>query len=71
MLQAFVLSAKKALGSQEIGASYSFRDISLTLKNGKPIPHPQSGQIGKASLWGVMCASGAGKTEFLPARNVI
>jgi hypothetical protein len=70
-LQDFASSVQRCVGTHEVGISYKFNDISLTLKGGKSILAPQSGYIEKGSLWGVMGESGAGKSECSKSSTAI
>lgn len=63
-LSLFVASIQKFVGMNDVGISIGFKDISFTLGNGKTIVAPQTGHIEKGSVWAVMGASGAGKSEF-------
>lgn len=64
-LSQFVASVKRCVGSNDVGMSVGFKDVSYTLKSGKTIVAPQSGHIEKGTMWAVMGASGAGKSELL------
>ncbi|CAD6506021.1 BgTH12-06953 [Blumeria graminis f. sp. triticale] len=61
----FAASVKRCVGSADVGMSFSFKNVSRTLESGKEIVAPQTGHIEKGTLWGVMGASGAGKTSFV------
>ncbi|RKF75727.1 ATP-binding cassette sub-family G member 2 [Golovinomyces cichoracearum] len=64
-LTQFVASVKRCIGSNEVGMSVGFKDLSYHLNTGKVIVAPQTGHIEKGSLWAVMGSSGAGKTSFV------
>ncbi|KAH8195391.1 hypothetical protein TruAng_010448 [Truncatella angustata] len=61
MMPKFVVLVKSCVGSSEIGFSFGFEQLSLTLANGKRLIAPQSGSISQGSVWCVMGPSGAGK----------
>ncbi|KAH6658467.1 hypothetical protein BKA67DRAFT_558140 [Truncatella angustata] len=65
MMPKFVALVKSCVGSSEIGFSFGFEQLSLTLANGKRLIAPQSGSISQGSVWCVMGPSGAGKTSFV------
>ena len=65
-LQRLVASVKRCIDSDEVGMSFGFNGISLTLKTGKEILAPQFGHFEKGTLWGVMGPSGAGKSAYPP-----
>lgn len=63
-LRQFVASVSRCVGSRDVGLSFRFEDLSFTLDHGTTIVSPQSGHIKKGTFWGVMGASGAGKSEL-------
>ncbi|KAJ2989357.1 hypothetical protein NUW58_g3506 [Xylaria curta] len=64
-VQGFTTSVRSCVGQTEIGLSFGFENISLVLPNGKTILAPQSGNIPKGTIWGVMGPSGAGKSSLV------
>ncbi|KAG6017517.1 hypothetical protein E4U43_000994 [Claviceps pusilla] len=66
-LNKLVASVKRCVESNEVGMSFAFNGISLTLDDGKEILAPQFGHFDKGTLWGVMGPSGAGKSTFVNA----
>ncbi|KAF7858836.1 hypothetical protein EAF04_008878 [Stromatinia cepivora] len=65
-LQLFVQSLSKCFGGSKFGLSFEFEDLKFhPPKAKKPILSQVSGLIDAGSLWGVMGASGAGKSTFV------
>ncbi|PQE26905.1 ATP-binding cassette sub-family G member 2 protein [Rutstroemia sp. NJR-2017a BVV2] len=65
-LQLFVQSLSKCLGASKFGLTFEFEDLKFhPPKAKKPILSNVSGLIDAGSLWGVMGASGAGKSTFV------
>ncbi|ESZ96754.1 hypothetical protein SBOR_2898 [Sclerotinia borealis F-4128] len=65
-LQLFVQSLSKCFGGTQFGLTFDFEDLKfLPPKANKPILSQVSGSIDAGSLWGVMGASGAGKSTFV------
>ncbi|KAH8798827.1 ABC transporter-like protein [Hyaloscypha sp. PMI_1271] len=65
-LHLFVQSLSKCLGATKFGLSFEFQDLGFKPpKSTKPILSDVSGAINAGSLWGVMGASGAGKSTFV------
>lgn len=65
-LAEFVESVRRYVGVNELGLSFEFRDVSLRLpKTGKPLLMDINCSIEAGQLWGVMGASGAGKSTFV------
>jgi ABC-type multidrug transport system ATPase subunit len=65
-LHLFVESLSKCLGNSNFGLSFEFEDLQFQPKKSpKPILSHVSGRINAGSLWGVMGASGAGKSTFV------
>ncbi|PMD65031.1 P-loop containing nucleoside triphosphate hydrolase protein [Hyaloscypha bicolor E] len=65
-LHLFVQSLSKCLGATKFGLSFEFQDLGFKPpKSAKPILSDVSGAINAGSLWGVMGASGAGKSTFV------
>ncbi|KAH8679570.1 ABC transporter-like protein [Tricladium varicosporioides] len=65
-LQKFVRSLTKCLGATKFGLSFEFQNLQFhPKKSPKPILSEVTGYINAGSLWGVMGASGAGKSTFV------
>ncbi|KUJ19737.1 ABC transporter-like protein [Mollisia scopiformis] len=65
-LHLFVQSLSKCLGATKFGLSFEFQDLGFKPpKSNKKILDQVSGTIHAGSLWGVMGASGAGKSTFV------
>ncbi|TVY76063.1 putative white-brown complex-like protein [Lachnellula suecica] len=65
-LQQFVQSLSRILGATKFGLSFEFQNLHFQpKKNPKPILTEVTGLIDAGSLWGVMGASGAGKSTFV------
>ncbi|TGO15858.1 hypothetical protein BTUL_0035g00640 [Botrytis tulipae] len=65
-LQLFVQSLSRCFGGSKFGLSFEFEDLKFhPPKAPKPILSQVSGLIDAGSLWGVMGASGAGKSTFV------
>ncbi|MCJ1472453.1 hypothetical protein MMC13_001101 [Lambiella insularis] len=65
-LHLFVQSLSKCIGATKFGLSFGFENLSFQpSKADKPILSQVTGYIGHGSLWGVMGASGAGKSTFV------
>ncbi|CAG8979776.1 hypothetical protein HYALB_00011584 [Hymenoscyphus albidus] len=65
-LQRFVQSLSKIMGASTFGLSFEFQDLRFhPKKSPRPILQDVSGFIHAGSLWGVMGASGAGKSTFV------
>lgn len=62
----FVQSLSRCTLASNFGLSFEFEDLKFQpKKKGKPILSEVSGQIKGGTLWGVMGASGAGKSTFV------
>ncbi|KAL8668284.1 MAG: hypothetical protein Q9168_007087 [Polycauliona sp. 1 TL-2023] len=65
-LDMFIQSMSKCIGTEKFGLSFEFNDLSFQPKKAKkPILSEVTGKIDRGSLWGVMGASGAGKSTFV------
>lgn len=65
-LHLFVQSLNKCFGTNNFGLSFEFENLKFQPpKATKPILDDVSGMINAGSLWGVMGASGAGKSTFV------
>lgn len=65
-LSAFVQSVKRCVGTSELGLSFKFQDVSLVLPDSrKVLLNDINCTIGAGQLWGIMGASGAGKSTFV------
>ncbi|KAI9745242.1 MAG: hypothetical protein M1818_001520 [Claussenomyces sp. TS43310] len=65
-LRAFVQSLSKCLGATRFGLSFEFQDLKFRPpKSIEPVLSEVTGNIDSGSLWGVMGASGAGKSTFV------
>ncbi|CZR59382.1 related to ABC transporter protein (ATP-binding-cassette protein) [Phialocephala subalpina] len=65
-LHLFVQSLSKCLGATKFGLTFEFQDLGFKPpKSNKKILDQVSGTIHAGSLWGVMGASGAGKSTFV------
>lgn len=65
-LRMFVQSLAKCLGGGRFGLNFDFENLTFQPKKApKPILSQVSGCINEGSLWGVMGASGAGKSTFV------
>ncbi|KAL2068056.1 hypothetical protein VTL71DRAFT_16154 [Oculimacula yallundae] len=65
-LHLFVESLSKCLGATKFGLSFEFQDLAFRPpKSSRKILSEVSGTIHAGSLWGVMGASGAGKSTFV------
>ena len=65
-LQQFVQSLSKCTTASSIGLSFEFENLSYQpRRNSKPILSQVTGEITSGSFWGVMGASGAGKSTFV------
>ncbi|TVY93973.1 ABC transporter G family member [Lachnellula willkommii] len=65
-LQDFVQSLSRILGATKFGLNFEFQNLRFQpKKNPKPILSEVTGMIDAGSLWGVMGASGAGKSTFV------
>ena len=62
----FIQSMSKCIGTEKFGLSFEFSDLKFQPKKAsKPILSEVTGRIDRGSLWGVMGASGAGKSTFV------
>ncbi|KAI4179629.1 MAG: hypothetical protein L6R41_007730 [Letrouitia leprolyta] len=62
----FIQSMSKCIGTEKFGLSFEFSDLKFQPKKAsKPILSEVTGKIDRGSLWGVMGASGAGKSTFV------
>ncbi|KAL8717542.1 MAG: hypothetical protein Q9225_005220 [Loekoesia sp. 1 TL-2023] len=62
----FIQSMSKCIGNEKFGLSFEFSDLKFQPKKAsKPILSEVTGKIDRGSLWGVMGASGAGKSTFV------
>ncbi|KAL8805817.1 MAG: hypothetical protein Q9182_001729 [Xanthomendoza sp. 2 TL-2023] len=65
-LDLFIQSMSKCIGTEKFGLSFEFTDLKFQPKKAKkPILSDVTGRIDRGSLWGVMGASGAGKSTFV------
>ncbi|KAL8949179.1 MAG: hypothetical protein Q9222_004692 [Ikaeria aurantiellina] len=65
-LDLFIQSMSKCIGTEKFGLSFEFTDLRFQPKKAKkPILSEVTGRIDRGSLWGVMGASGAGKSTFV------
>ncbi|KAL8687702.1 MAG: hypothetical protein Q9218_006202 [Villophora microphyllina] len=65
-LDLFIQSMSKCIGTEKFGLSFEFTDLKFQPKKAtKPILSEVTGKIDRGSLWGVMGASGAGKSTFV------
>lgn len=65
-LDLFIQSMSKCIGTEKFGLSFEFSDLKYQPKKApKPILSEVTGKIDRGSLWGVMGASGAGKSTFV------
>ena len=65
-LDLFIQSMSKCIGTEKFGLSFEFTDLKFQPKKAKkPILSDVTGKIDRGSLWGVMGASGAGKSTFV------
>ncbi|KAL8764921.1 MAG: hypothetical protein Q9209_007814 [Squamulea sp. 1 TL-2023] len=65
-LDMFIASMSKCIGTEKFGLSFEFTDLKFQPKKAKkPILSEVTGIIDRGSLWGVMGASGAGKSTFV------
>ncbi|KAL8716239.1 MAG: hypothetical protein Q9220_000144 [cf. Caloplaca sp. 1 TL-2023] len=65
-LDLFIQSMSKCIGMDKFGLSFEFSDLRFQPKKAKkPILSEVTGRIDRGSLWGVMGASGAGKSTFV------
>ncbi|KAB8293844.1 hypothetical protein EYC80_009325 [Monilinia laxa] len=65
-LQSFVQSLSNCFGGTKFGLSFEFEDLKFQPPQAKkPVLSQVSGLIDAGSLWGVMGASGAGKSTFV------
>ncbi|KAL8679469.1 MAG: hypothetical protein Q9186_004245 [Xanthomendoza sp. 1 TL-2023] len=65
-LDMFIQSMSKCIGTERFGLSFEFTDLKFQPKKAKkPILSEVTGRIDRGSLWGVMGASGAGKSTFV------
>ena len=65
-IQQFVQSLSKCNVASNFGLSFDFENLRFQPdKKRKPILSEVSGRIGSGTLWGVMGASGAGKSTFV------
>ncbi|RDW58104.1 hypothetical protein BP6252_13515 [Coleophoma cylindrospora] len=65
-LQLFVQSMSKCIGGEKFGLNFEYHDLKFQPdKSKKPVLSQVSGCINSGSLWGVMGASGAGKSTFV------
>ncbi len=65
-LDLFIQSMSKCIGTEKFGLSFEFSDLSFQPKKlPRPILSEVTGKIDRGSLWGVMGASGAGKSTFV------
>ncbi|KAI4178861.1 MAG: hypothetical protein LQ346_007331, partial [Caloplaca aetnensis] len=65
-LDLFIQSMSKCIGTEKFGLSFEFSDLSFHPKKlPRPILSEVTGKIDRGSLWGVMGASGAGKSTFV------
>ncbi|KAL8726678.1 MAG: hypothetical protein Q9166_006546 [cf. Caloplaca sp. 2 TL-2023] len=65
-LDMFIQSMSKCIGTEKFGLSFEFNDLRFQPKKAKrPILSEVTGKIDRGSLWGVMGASGAGKSTFV------
>ncbi|KAL9016530.1 MAG: hypothetical protein Q9185_006107 [Variospora sp. 1 TL-2023] len=65
-LDLFIQSMSKCIGTEEFGLSFEFSNLTFQPKKAlKPIMSEVTGKIDRGSLWGVMGASGAGKSTFV------
>ncbi|KAL8697189.1 MAG: hypothetical protein Q9201_007259 [Fulgogasparrea decipioides] len=65
-LDLFIQSMSKCIGTEKFGLSFEFTDLEFQPKKAaKPILSEVTGKIDRGSLWGVMGASGAGKSTFV------
>ncbi|KAL8887271.1 MAG: hypothetical protein Q9192_006351 [Flavoplaca navasiana] len=65
-LDMFIQSMSKCIGTEKFGLSFEFTNLKFQPKKAKkPILSEVTGKIDRGSLWGVMGASGAGKSTFV------
>ncbi|KAI4245545.1 MAG: hypothetical protein LQ352_006543, partial [Teloschistes flavicans] len=65
-LDLFIQSMSKCIGTEKFGLSFEFTDLKFQPKKAtRPILSEVTGKIDRGSLWGVMGASGAGKSTFV------
>ncbi|KAF4622800.1 hypothetical protein G7Y89_g14224 [Cudoniella acicularis] len=65
-LQKFVQSLSKCLGATKFGLTFEYQNLQFhPKKSPRPILSEVTGLINAGSLWGVMGASGAGKSTFV------
>ncbi|KAI5844501.1 ABC transporter-like protein [Morchella snyderi] len=64
-LKKLVESFGKCIDGNHFGLSFDFRELGLTLQNGRQLLADVNGSIERGSMWGVMGPSGAGKTTFM------
>ncbi|KAL8777995.1 MAG: hypothetical protein Q9203_002250, partial [Teloschistes exilis] len=65
-LDLFIQSMSKCIGTEKFGLSFEFNDLKFQPEKAtKPILSEVTGKIDRGSLWGVMGASGAGKSTFV------
>lgn len=65
-IQQFVQSLSRCTNAASIGLSFEFKNLSYQPKGSRqPILSQVVGEITKGSFWGVMGASGAGKSTFV------
>ncbi|KAL8961896.1 MAG: hypothetical protein Q9183_005239, partial [Haloplaca sp. 2 TL-2023] len=65
-LDLFIQSMSKCIGTEKFGLSFEFTDLKFQPKKAaKPILSEVTGKVDRGSLWGVMGASGAGKSTFV------
>ena len=65
-IQQFVQSLSRCTTAASIGLSFEFNNLSYQPKgSSQPVLSQVTGEITKGSLWGVMGASGAGKSTFV------
>ena len=65
-LKRFTASMSKCIEAKELGLSFTFLDLGLRPgSDGKELLRDFTGRIDSGSMWGVMGASGAGKSAIL------
>ncbi|KAL8637416.1 MAG: hypothetical protein Q9228_005314, partial [Teloschistes exilis] len=65
-LDLFIQSMSTCIGTEKFGLSFEFNDLKFQPEKAtKPILSEVTGKIDRGSLWGVMGASGAGKSTFV------
>ncbi|KAI4150800.1 MAG: hypothetical protein L6R39_002169 [Caloplaca ligustica] len=65
-LDLFIQSMAKCIGTEKFGLSFEFSDLKFQPRKApRPILSQVTGKIDRGSLWGVMGASGAGKSTFV------